>query len=103
MTRVDIVAAGPEHATIVAALHAATIGSPSDAAGAEGWSAAWVARLLALPGTLALLAVAPGDPSESVGFALCLAAGEALDLAAIGVLPGRRRAGTGRLLLAACE
>jgi ribosomal-protein-alanine N-acetyltransferase len=100
MTGAGIVAAGPAHAEIVAALHRATMGA--EAAGAEGWSAAWVAKLLALPGAFAFLALAPGDPPEPVAFALCLPAGEACDLVAIGVLPARRRSGVARLLLARC-
>jgi len=100
MTAVDIAAARPAHAAIVAALHAATIGG--DTAGAEGWSAGWVAKLLALPGAVAVLALAPGDPPVPVGFALCLPAGEAFDLAAIGVLAGWRRSGVGRRLVARC-
>jgi len=96
MTTVEILPAGPAHAEIMAALHAATIAS-EDAAGA--WSADWVARLLALPGAAAVLALAP-DP---VGFAVCLPAGEAFDLLAIGVMPEQRRAGIARALLARCE
>ena len=99
---VEIVAAGPAHAAVVAALHAATIGGDS-AKGAEGWSAEWVAKLLALPGAIGVLAIAPDDPPSPVGFALCLPAGEAFDLAAIGVLPARRRGGIARRLLARCE
>lgn len=100
---VEIAAAGPAHAAVVAALHAATIGAGDEAEGAEGWGAAWVARLLALPGAVCALALAPDDPPCPVGFALCLPAGEAFDLAAIGVLAGRRRAGIARRLLARCE
>lgn len=99
MMAVEIVAAGPAHAAVVAALHAATIGA-GDAA--EGWSAAWVARILALPGAICVLALAR-DPPCPVGFALSLPAGEAFDLAAVGVLPERRRAGIARRLLARCE
>ncbi len=97
---VAIAAAGPAQAAVVAALHATTIGAGE---GAEGWSADWVARLLALPGAVCMLAVAPDDPPCPVGFALCLPAGEAFDLAAIGVLPERRRAGIAGRLLAQCE
>jgi ribosomal-protein-alanine N-acetyltransferase len=96
MTAVEIVPAGPAQAEIVAALHAATVAS-EDASGA--WSADWLARLLALPGAAAALALAP-DP---VGFAVWLPAGEAFDVLAIGVLAERRRAGIARALLAHCE
>lgn len=100
MIRADIVAAGPMHAEIVAALHRATM--DAEAVGAEGWSAAWITKLLALPGAFAFLALVPGDPAEPVGFALCLPAGEACDLAAIGVLAAWRRAGIARQVLARC-
>jgi ribosomal-protein-alanine N-acetyltransferase len=98
MRTVDLVRAGPAHAELVAALHAATM-PPEDAAGAAKWNGDWVARILALPGAAAVVALAP-DP---VGFAVCLPAGSACDLLAIGVLPEHRRAGVARLLLTRCE
>ncbi len=98
MSAPTIIDAGPVHAAVLAALHAATVGADVPEGG-EGWSEAWVARVLALPGAFAALALAP-DP---VGFATCLPAGEAVDLVAIGVLPEHRRAGIGRALLARCE
>jgi ribosomal-protein-alanine N-acetyltransferase len=99
---IGVIAAGPAHAEIVAGLHAATMGADEVPPGAGGWSAEWVARILALPGAIGLLAVAP-DPLGPVGFALCLPAGEAFDLLAIGVLPELRGAGIARRLLACCE
>jgi len=101
MSKVDVIAAGPAHAAVVAALHAETF---SDAA----WSTEWVARILALPGAMAALALAPdpATPDDSrgpVGFAVCLPAGEAFDLLAIGVLAAHRRAGIALTLLARCE
>lgn len=101
MIAANIVAATPAHAAVIAALHEATMGP--EAPGAEGWSADWVARLLALPGAFAFLALGPGDPPEPAGFALCLPGGEACDLAAIGVPAAWRRAGIARRLLARCE
>jgi ribosomal-protein-alanine N-acetyltransferase len=98
VSAVTVINAGSAEAAIVAALHAETVGA-GEAPGGEGWSAEWVARILALPGAAASLALAP----EPLGFALCLAAGEALDIAAIGVVRVRRRAGIGRALLAHCE
>ena len=83
---------GPRHAAVVAEIHDATIGG--------GWSVASVTRLIALPGTITLLADRPKDIAPT-GFALALMAGEVIDLAAIGVLPEGRRAGCGRALLAA--
>jgi ribosomal-protein-alanine N-acetyltransferase len=110
-----LVPAGCQHAPVIAALHAATIGTapanagpanampanamPANAGPAgEGWSAAWIARLLALPGAFATLCLAP-DP---VGFALCLPAGDAVDLVAIGVVASHRRRGIAARLLADC-
>lgn len=102
MSALTVIDAGPAHAAILAALHAETIGA-DDAPGGEGWSAEWVARILALPGAAAVLALAPDPQGGPVGFALCLPAGEALDIAAIGVVRARRRTGIGRALLARCE
>ena len=103
---VTIISAGAAHAEIVAALHVATIGAADSGvdahAGRAAWDAAWVARIMALPGTFAALALAP-DPAGPVGFALCLPAGEAFDLVAIGVLAPHRRTGVARKLLARCE
>ena len=76
---------GPRHAAVVAEIHDATIGG--------GWSVASVTRLIALPGTITLLADRPKDIAPT-GFALALMAGEVIDLAAIGVLPEGRRAGS---------
>src|SRR5262249_36156418 len=91
----------PAHAAVVAALHAATMAAEDSST--SGWSAEWVARILALPGAAAALALAPGAEGGPIGFALCLPAGEAFDLLALGVLPARRRAGIARRLLARCE
>jgi ribosomal-protein-alanine N-acetyltransferase len=99
---VRVISAGPAHAEIVAALHAATIGADNAPADKDAWNAAWVARILALPGACAVLALAP-DHVGPVGFALCLPAGEAFDLVAIGVLAPHRRTGIARKLLARCE
>jgi ribosomal-protein-alanine N-acetyltransferase len=96
-----VIAAGPAHAAVVAALHAATMAAEDPSASA--WSAEWVARVLSLPGAAAVLALAPGAEGGPVGFALCLPAGEAFDLLAVGVLPAHRRAGIARGLLARCE
>jgi len=99
MSGVTLAAAGAQHAELVAALHAATIGAEPAARGgnAKPWSAAFVARLLALPGAFGIVAEAP-DPA---GFILCLPAGEAVDIAAIGVVDGARRRGIGRRLVTA--
>jgi ribosomal-protein-alanine N-acetyltransferase len=97
MTRaaaISLVEAAPAHAAIIAALHGATIAAERG----EAWTADWVARILALPGAFAVLALA----EEPVGFALCLPAGDAVDLAALGVVGERRRAGIARRLVDHC-
>ena len=106
MSAIEVIAAGPAHAAVVAALHAATMAAEDPSASA--WSAEWVARILALPGAAAALALELGAEGGTpqggpVGFAVCLPAGEAFDLLAIGVLPARRRAGIARRLLTRCE
>jgi ribosomal protein S18 acetylase RimI-like enzyme len=91
---VAVIEVGPAQAPVVAALHARTVAA--DMGGA--WDADWVARVLALPGAFAAVA----EEGEPLGFALCLPAGEATDLVAIGVVPQRRRRGVGRRLLEHC-
>jgi ribosomal protein S18 acetylase RimI-like enzyme len=90
----ELIEAGPAHAEILAALHAATIAADDGGA----WSGEWVARIVALPGAFAVLALW----SEPIGFALCLPAGAATDLVAIGVLTKARRRGIGGRLLRHC-
>jgi len=99
MNAIVVAPAGALESELLAALHAATIGADPAARGADSppWSAAFLARLLSLPGAFAEIARAP-DP---VGFVLCLPAGDAVDIAAIGVVFTARRAGVGRRLLAA--
>ncbi len=82
--------AGAADAAVIAALHERCLG--------EAWQAASVARLLALPGAFALIAAAP-PPAGPVGFILCVPSPPDIDVAAIGVLPDRRRAGLGGRLL----
>ena len=99
MSAATVATAGVAEAELLAALHAATIGLEPAARGADSspWSPAFVARILTLPGAFAEIARAP-DP---VGFVLCLPAGDAVDIAAIGVLADTRRRGVGRALIAA--
>lgn len=93
----EIRRAGPAEAAAIAALHEACLG--------EAWQADSVARLMALPGAFALLATPAGaGVPEPVGFVLCVPSPPSVDIAAIGVLPRRRRTGIGgRLLDAAVE
>ncbi len=91
MRPISLVECDPEHAAIVAALHEAALGG--------AWSPESVARLLRLPGSIGLIAADP-DTAEPLGFVLCLAAGDALDIAALATSPPARRAGIARRLLA---
>lgn len=88
---------GPEAAALLAALHGECLG--------EAWSAESVARLLSLPGSFAFVAHEPGgnggDAVPPAGFILCLASDPAVDIAALGVVPDRRRQGLGAALVEA--
>ncbi|WP_205042008.1 GNAT family N-acetyltransferase [Rhodoligotrophos defluvii] len=64
---------------------------------ADAWSSADFAKLLAMPGTLGLIANRRGQPE---GFALLRHTGEEAEILTIGVLPAARRKGLGRALLA---
>ena len=94
--------AGVIEATVIAALQHACFPE-------EPWSADFIATLLGQPGTFGRLAIA-GDAAGDlvgdlaggplpVGFVLARIAGEDGEILAIGVAPGGRRAGVGRLLL----
>jgi ribosomal-protein-alanine N-acetyltransferase len=80
-------------AGLLAALHAAGIGSAGPA-----WDAAAFAALLALPGRCALIATAADEPA---GLALIGIAADEAELLTLAVLPGFRRRGIGRALVAA--
>jgi ribosomal-protein-alanine N-acetyltransferase len=84
----EVIPAGPDHADLFAALHAACF--------AAAWDAASFRTFLGQPGVIGLLASENGKPE---GFMLgrC-AAGEA-EILTIGVLPARRRHGLGGVLL----
>lgn len=84
-----VAAAGLAHCAVLAALHAAIF--PEDP-----WSEGHLARLLALPGSLALMAF---EAAEPIGLALARVAGDEAELLTIGVRAARRGAGHGRLLL----
>jgi [ribosomal protein S18]-alanine N-acetyltransferase len=66
---------------------------------ADAWSAEWIAKLLAHPGTFAFLA-----EGESDGFILARAAGGEAEILTLAVAPAARRRGIGSaLILAACR
>ncbi len=76
---------------VLARLHATSF--------AEAWSAEWIAKLLAQPGTFAFLA---GD--ESGGFVLVRIAGGEAEILTLAVAPAARRRGIGSALIsAACQ
>ncbi|HEY0282606.1 MAG TPA: ribosomal protein S18-alanine N-acetyltransferase [Rhizomicrobium sp.] len=76
---------------ILARLHAASF--------ADAWSSEWIAKLLVLPGTFALLA-----GGESGGFVLARAAGGEAEILTLAVAPAARRRGIGSaLILTACR
>lgn len=78
------------HAADIARLHAQMFPSP--------WDEASVLRLLAHPGSIALVA-AHGNPSEIGGFALAQVAADEAEILSLGVTGDWRRHGVGQLLL----
>ena len=66
---------------------------------ADAWSAEWIAKLLAVPGTFVFLA-----DGESGGFVLVRAAGGEAEILTLAVAPAARRRGIGTVLIsAACR
>ncbi len=94
--QITITVAGPAQAALIAALHTECLGAP--------WSEASVARLLRLPGTVALLI--HGSKNRPLGFVLGLATTDEQDarvveIASLGVCQGERRRGHGARLIKA--
>ncbi len=85
---VGIVAAGPAHAAVLAAIHGAAFPP------AERWDAGAIAALLATPGCFALLA-------EAGGMAMLRLAGDEAEVLTLAVLPEAQGRGLGGALLAA--
>lgn len=85
-----IVVAGPAHAAVLEGLHRQCF--------AEGWTSDDFGRLLATPGTAALIAL---DGDEPAGLALIRAAADECELLTIGIIPAKRRRRLGRALLGA--
>lgn len=84
----------------IARLHA---GCFADGLGGTVWSEAAIAKILALPGTYAILAwsrAAPGDPAP-LGFALGRNAADEAEILSLGVVPAARRGGIGQALVRA--
>lgn len=86
-----VLAAGPLHAEVVAALH---VESGLD----RPWSAEEVRTLLSTPGAFGFIAEVDGRPG---GFLLARAAGGEAEILMLAVLPGSRRRGLGGSLLEA--
>ena len=81
----------PIDVDVLARLHATSF--------ADAWSAEWIAKLLALPGTFVFLA-----DGESGGFVLVRAAGGEAEILTLAVAPAARRRGIGTVLIsAACR
>jgi len=84
---------GMAHGEALAALHGTAF--------AEAWPADAFARLLAAPGTLAL--VARAEDGEPAGLVLCRYAGGEAEILTIAVCPGYRRRGIARGLVDAAS
>ena len=89
-SRLPLIAAAPAHAGVLAALHAAAFPAP------EHWGEAAIAAQLALPGGFGLF-------TPAGGMVLGRLAADEAEILALAVIPARRRAGLGRMLLAAAE
>lgn len=111
MTAAAIRPAGPCDVALLAELYRRCF-DPSAGEGFAGtpWSARSLAEVMALPGVFGLLALAQGPrvgqgegrgEEEPAGFLLAQVLFEEAELLTLGVLPGRRRAGLGGLLLRA--
>lgn len=85
-----IVAAGPAHLAVLEALHGRCFG--------EGWTADDFGRLLATPGTSALIVLAGAEPA---GLSLTRMAADECELLTIGIMPAFRRRRLGHVLLGA--
>ncbi len=88
--RMSLLWAVQSHAADIARLHAQLFPS--------AWDEASVARLLAHPGSVALVA-AQGNPSEVGGFALAQIAADEAEILTLGVTEGWRRQGVGQQLV----
>ncbi len=83
---------GVEHATMLAAIHAAGFDDP--------WHVEAMAELLATPGCIGLLAISGADSNgEPCGFVLARKAADEMEILTIAVVPPMRRRGVGKALL----
>jgi ribosomal-protein-alanine N-acetyltransferase len=86
-----IAPAGADAAALLAALH--QVAFPADP-----WNDSAMARLLAMPGAFALIAMQAAEPA---GFVLARVAADEAEIVTLGVAPAHARRGIGRHLLAA--
>lgn len=91
-------AAGPAGRQLLSTLHAACFD--------PHWSEAEIGRLLAAPGTLAVVASHPPTDeagTHPVGMAICRSAGAEAEILTLVVIPDRRRSGVGARLVSECR
>ncbi|MDX2202035.1 MAG: ribosomal protein S18-alanine N-acetyltransferase [Hyphomicrobiaceae bacterium] len=93
--RTSLLWAAPEHAAELAGIHAQLF--------PQGWTAEAFERLLAHPGSIALLARV-GTPPQTVGFVLAQMAADEAEILTLGVGAEHQRHGVGqRLVEAICR
>lgn len=90
---VQIRAAAPTDCALLEALHQACCTADWD----EAWSGKSFAEILAMPGSIGLLAESPDEP---LGFALGRLAGDEAEVLLIATHPAHRRRGVATILLA---
>lgn len=86
-----IVEALAPHAAVIAAMHAASF--------EEAWPAPEIARLMAMPGAIALLALAEERDGGPQGFLLARRAADEAEILTVATLPEARRRGVARRML----
>jgi len=88
---ISIIEATSAHAPLLSALQAECFG--------EEWPAADIARLMALPGVIALMAFVAPEADRPVGFALARRAADEAEIISVGTAPAFRRRGVARRLV----
>lgn len=88
---ISIVEATPQHAEILSALQSECF--------SDDWPAADIARLMGLPGAVALFAFAPPEADRPAGFAIARRAADEAEIISIGTAPPFRRRGVATRLL----